>query len=149
MNTTDYTTQAETFLKKHGIKFRATLSDSKTPAWEESGKDHRHFRVTLSRGDVPAWKAANQCNLSRITFDFFGSQADAGKGIKTTDAYSVLACISSDVNCPETFEDFCGDYGYEEDSIRALQAFRRCSRFAKRLREFFTASELEGLSEIQ
>jgi hypothetical protein len=69
----------------------------------------------------------------------------AGRGIN---AYDVLACISSDAFCPDTFEDFCSEYGYE-DSISARRTFLRCSRFAKRLREFFSPDELEQLSEIR
>ena len=65
------------------------------------------------------------------------------------DAYSVLACLSSDVNTPETFADFCGDYGYNEDSISARQAFERCYTFAKKLRTFFTSEEISELQEIQ
>lgn len=63
-------------------------------------------------------------------------------------AYSVLACVLSDSHCPDTFADFCGEYGYDVDSIKAEQTFKRCSSFAKRIRAFFTAQELESLSEI-
>jgi hypothetical protein len=132
----EYDTQAEQFLTSNEIKFRATLSDTKTPAWGDNGKHGHHYRVTLSK---PA---------ARLTFDFWGSIADAEKGIQTVSAYSVLACISGDAYTPETFADFCAEYGYESDSIKALQTFRRCSAFAKRLRAFFTEAELEQLQEI-
>lgn len=77
------------------------------------------------------------------------SVADAQKGVTTATAYDVLACISGDAYTPETFADFCAEYGYESDSIKALQQFRRCDRFAKRLRAFFTTEELTQLSEIR
>ncbi len=146
MQTTDYQKQAEDFLTKHGIKFRATLSDSKSPAWakEDGERSGHHYRVTLSH-------AAHHANSSRkrLVFDFWGSIADAEKGITTITAYDVLACISSDVHCAATFEDFCVEFGYETDSIKALQTFRRCSAFGKRLRAFFTQAEIEQLQEIQ
>lgn len=63
-------------------------------------------------------------------------------------AYDVLACVSGNVNTPETFKDFCDELGYEQDSIKALQTFRRCASFSRRLKAFFTASEIEALSEI-
>jgi len=84
----------------------------------------------------------------RLTFDFWGSINDCQKGVDPV-AYDILACIGSDAYTPETFADFCSEYGYESDSIKALQTFRRCSSFAKRLRAFFTEAELEGLAEIQ
>jgi hypothetical protein len=137
MKTNEYDQQAEQFLTANGIKFRATLSDTKTPAWSDNGKHGHHYRVTLSK---PA---------KRLTFDFWSSIKDAEDGIKTVTPYSVLACISGDAYTPETFKDFCAEFGYEPDSIKALQTFRRCNAFAKRLRAFFTPAELEQLQEIQ
>ena len=157
--------QAGRFLTSNGIKFRATLSDTKTPAWSDNGKHGHHYRVTLSRkhelrecpacGPMINWTCP-KCvrptysarKPARLTFDFWSSIADAEKGIQTVRPYSVLACISGDAYTPETFADFCGEYGYEQDSIKALQTFRRCSAFAKRLRAFFTEAELEQLQEI-
>ena len=142
----EYDKQAETFLSKHGLKFRATLSDTKTPAWKEAGERcGHHYRVTLSQDrkatgiDRPARK---------LVFDYWGSIRDA-ETRREPSAYDVLACISGDVYYPESFEDFCAEYGYNEDSIKALQTFRRCSAFAKRLQAFFTEAEIEELQQIQ
>lgn len=204
----EYDTQAEAFLTDHGLKFRATLSDSKTPAWADDEKHGHHYRVTIShKADVPRESPGAS---RRLTFDFWGSIADAEKlatatrrkkelteSIKNAEyhlspiqahgfprnellsqdaankrehladlkarlagvekdaqdahpsAYDVLACISSDACAPETFADFCDVYGYERDSIKALQTFRRASAFAKRLRQFFTEAELSALTEIR
>lgn len=211
MKTTQYDEQAATFLAKHGLKVRITLSDTKAASWEPSG---HHYRVSI-------WRGPAHPNNARLVFDFWGSVADAqckgcngkktvrlakpelihvpnpeaetpvfvGYGARNEEGkyrklyelrnpktitqwkregecpeckgtgmaknpiapseYDILACISSDAYCPETFEDFCGEYGYEADSIKALQTFRRADRFAKRLRAFFTEAELSELSEIQ
>lgn len=149
----EYDIQAETLLSSHGLKFRATLSDTKTPAWKKEGeKTGHHYRVTLSKSArIPEFATKTgtiKDKGARLTFDFWGSINDAKNGKHPT-PYGVLACISGDVHCPETFADFCAEYGYETDSIQALQTFRRCSAFAKRLRAFFTEAELEALSEIQ
>ena len=133
----EYDTQAEQFLTSNGIKFRATLSDTKSPEWSVNGRHGHHYRVTLSK---PA---------KRLTFDFWSSISDKLIGVKTVCPYDVLACVNGDAYCPETFKDFCAEYGYDEDSIKALQTFRRCSAFAKRLRVFFTEAELTQLQEIQ
>jgi hypothetical protein len=190
--TNEYETAATDFLSRNGLKFRATLSDSKTPAWAKDGEEcGHHYRVTLSRpkakthrlgfNDGPDQgyqltrivgktclgaeitrngsaryakrqdleKMEHWKDVPRLVFDFWSSIADAQSGVLTVSAYSVLACISGDAYPPETFADFCAEYGYESDSIKALQMFRRCDRFAKRLRAFFTESELQDLSEIQ
>lgn len=142
---TDYQKQATDFLAKFNIKFRATLSDTKTPQWGDNAKHGHHFRVTLSKGERGQGVKFGR----RVTFDFWSSIADLEAGIETVDAYSVLSCISGDVNCPDTFKDFCGEYGYGEDSIQALQTFRRCASFGRRLRAFFTEQEIAELEEIR
>ena len=157
MNTTttsQYDQQAETFLTSNGIKFRTTLSDTKTPPWSDNGKRGHHYRVTLSSGTRATGKWNENGGVSfrkgsRLTFDFWSSIADAEKGLLTVRPYDVLACISSDAYTPETFKDWCSEFGDSSDSIKALQTFRRCSAFAKRLRDFFTEAELEQLQEIR
>lgn len=159
----EYDRQAQTFLTSHGIKLRATLSNSKVAPWagEETG-ERSHWRVTLSSSNQQCpichqtsqdefcqdCIARNVKNSRRLVFDFWGSIKDAEDGKEPT-AYDILACISSDAYTPETFAEFCGEFGYEADSIKALQTFRRVSNFAKRLREFFTTAELEALSGIR
>jgi CDGSH-type Zn-finger protein len=131
-----YDQQAAQFLAQFGLTFRATLSDSKTPAWDDGGEYRPHYRVTISKPG------------KRLTFDFWGS-INAGRTGEPLTAYSALACLSSDAYCPQTFADFCAGYGYEEDSRKAEQTFRRSDRFARRIREFFTMEELGALSNIQ
>ena len=131
---TNYNAQAAEFLNRNGLRLRITLSNSKPANWEPAGN---HYRVTISSK-----------NRGRITFDFWGSLNDASKGIDPS-VYDVLACISSDVYIPDEFGDFCAEFGYDEDSIKAQQTFRRSDRFAKRLREFLTSAEIEQLSEIR
>ena len=127
-----YEQRAQDFLARFGLKFRATLSDTKPANWSPSG---HHYRVTLSGKG------------RRITFDFWGSRRDM-ENSEDPSAYGVLACISGDTYCADTFAEWCGDFGESEDSIKALQTFRHCSRFAKRLRAFFTAKEIKALQEI-
>lgn len=128
--------RAKQFLAEHGLRFRATLSDSKLAPFEPSG---HHYRVTISRERVKG---------SRLVFDFWGSWHDMAHGKRDLRPYDVLACLSSDATCPETFGDFCATYGLDPDSIKAKQAFRRSARFAERLREFFTPQEIEAMQSI-
>lgn len=114
---------------------RVTLSDSKPAHWSPAG---HHYRVTLSSGKRPG----------RLTFDFWGSVADKEAKQEPT-TYDVLACLSSDVQAPKTFKDYCSEYGGNEDDTEAVQTFRRLHRFAEKLREFFSAGEIAELGEIQ
>lgn len=136
---TDYEKQAAGFLAATGVRMIITYLDMACPSWTKPCAHHNHgdhYRVEFRRaGRV-------------LSFGFWNSYYDSRKRIPPTQ-YGVLACISSDADCPETFEEFCADYGYDTDSRRAEATFRRCSQFARRLRAFFTAGELEQLSEIR
>lgn len=148
---TDYDKQADRFLKKHGIKFTCKRgATDKAPNWVKDGEEHGyHYRVTLSKGKPCTPKyTGNICAASRISLDFWGSIADRVAGIVAERPYSVLACISCEANTPETFPEFCREYGENEDSRKAYRTFKRCDRFARRLRAFFTAAELADLSKI-
>lgn len=130
---TEYDNQAAAFLKKWGIKFTATRAESNACPMFCDGK-HIHgdqYRVTLSR------------NGKRITFSFWNSLNDSREG-KELDAYSVLSCCSSDLNCPETFEDFCAEYGYDQDSRKAETTFKACLKQSERLHRLFDGEEIEA-----
>ena len=147
----DYDKQAEDFLTRNGLEFRANMANvQKCPPWSRDdatgagrggcskcGTIHGvKFTVTLRR----------TATGKRLSFAFWGSFND---GNKPQRAYSVLACISGDIFCPNTFDKFVSEYGYDDDSIKAWRAFKRCSAFGKRLREFFTDEEQTELADIR
>jgi hypothetical protein len=141
----EYEKQAEEFLRRFGLRFRAVERNEKEPEWAEGGRFGNHYRVTISRrGDYVGNEGLTP---KRISFDFWGSLADQQSGEDIT-AYDVLANISGDIYCPDDFEEFCSEYGYEEDSRKAEATFRRVATFSRRLREFFTPAEQKALSEI-
>ena len=139
--TTDYEAQAQAFLDQFGLRFRAVQHGDRCPPWcgeDEKGCCHGdRYRVTISRE-----------GSGRLSFDFWNSVKDVQDGKEPT-AYDVLACISGDIYTPEDFAEFCSEYGYDPDSRRAYQMFKRCDRFGKRLREFFDDEQREALGLIQ
>lgn len=145
---TDYQKQANDFLERNGLHFRAVRSAvQKCPSWSGDTKISGNCGVCRStHGDC--YKVSLSGDQRRITFPFWNSAHAVQTGEPLT-AYDVLACISSDAYCPDTFEDFCGEFGYEPDNRKAFALFKRCAAFAEQLRKFFTADELEQLGEIQ
>lgn len=145
----EYHAQADAFLARFGLKCRITLSNSKVAPWSDDG-EHNHYRVTLSRPWIVT-KIAGSTHAgkpTRLVFDWWDGITQTREGRKPH-AHDVLACISGEGSCPETFAEFCAEYGYDSDSIKAKQTFRRAHAFAKRLHAFFTAEELEALAEIR
>jgi hypothetical protein len=63
--------------------------------------------------------------------------------------YDLLACVAMDSYCGDTFEDWCGDFGYDTDSRKALDLFLKCQKTSADITRFFTTAELEQLQEIQ
>ena len=141
--TTDYDKQATDFLARFKIGMKVNRSGNSAPPWAEKGTQHGYrYLITLYRGELG-------CDYREVKFPFWDSIAakQSGEGLKP---YSVFACISSDLYCPETFKEFCSEYGYDEDSRKAEATFKRCHKFATKLREFFaTNEEREALAEIQ
>jgi len=150
---TEYTKQADQFLSSFGIKFTIKVGWDVCPNWCGSrhygvcsAKNHgNHYRVYLTR-----WHGVE---LSRISFDFWGSYNDKVKGVKP-DAYTVLSCISSEITCPDNFEEFCSEFGYSYDNVqdyrKAHKTWKLCTGLATKLQGFFsTEEEREALSDIQ
>lgn len=144
----EYEKQAEEFLKRNKLQMTITKVPYTPPMWEskECAGQRNKYCISIHR------KLIEECQGSkpakRLVFDFWGSINDASKG-KHPSPYTVLACISGDVHCPDTFKEFCSDYGYDEDSRKAKKTFKLARTFAKKLRKFFNEQELGELQEIQ
>ncbi len=59
--------------------------------------------------------------------------------------YSCLTSCRSDFYCSKSFEDFCGEYGYDTDSKKAEKTWKACLEQSAKLERIFTAEEIECL----
>lgn len=90
-----------------------------------------------------------KCEYRYLTL---GDQRKAAKELKAKKAaaapteYDILACITKDD--PGTFEGFCADFGYDEDSRTAERIYFACQREYKQLSRLFTSEQMEALAEI-
>lgn len=133
-----YDQQAADFLAKYGITFSFKLANTKTPDWKDDYRPVNHFVATFKRGK------------NKVSLDYFDSINNYQKDITEISAYSALTCCSSEINCPDTFEDFCSEFGYEEDSRKAEKTFRALKKFSDKLKKFFDTEEIrDDLSEIR
>ena len=110
---TDYVKQATDALATVGASLAIELTDEKSAPWAEDGRYRPHYRCTLKRG------------RKSYTFDFWDS-TKAGETGEPLTAYSVIAGL--EWHTPETFEDFCAEFGYDSDSRKAVATFKACRR---------------------
>ena len=126
----NYQQQANEFAAKHGVKLIINSSDYGYHFTND--KENRYiFNCTLTR------------NGKRYTFNF--GQSIAAEDTPPT-MYDILSCLTK--YNPETFEDFCGEYGYNTDSINALNTYKAVKREFNGVNRLFN-DILEELQEIQ
>lgn len=137
---TEYEQQALDFL----ANTQTTMSVERTlenncPNWDN--EEHIHgdeYKITFQRGRKSA------------SLHFWNSLQDKRDG-NTPTAYHVLANISIDMNTNDmTFDEFCSDFGYDTDSIKASKTYAAVMRQAINLRRIWSdAREIDLLQEIQ
>jgi hypothetical protein len=134
MNTNEYKQQANDFLN--------ATSTALTAKFTRHGK---HFSSDKESRDI--FKVMLKNKLHTYRFNFGQSiNKSTGTGANTPSAYDVLACLTC--YSPGTFENFCGDYGYDLDSRSAYKTYKEVMKEYKNLELLFTPEQLEQLSEI-
>lgn len=126
-----YTKQAEEFLKNTGttiaIKFK------------EHGK---HFPNDKDSRDIYTVTLAKDGRS--YTFNF--GQSIVKSGVEKPTAYDILSCLSAD--CPDDFNDFCNEYGCDNDSRQAEATFKAVRTESENLERLYNNDELILLGEI-
>lgn len=125
-----YTKAANLVTKVFNIKLK--VLDKGYRKYFKDDRDARWvFKMVISR------------DKKRYTFTF-------GQSIAAADAeptiYDILTCLTK--YDPGSFEDFCSDFGYDEDSRSAEKTYKDVVKEYKAMRRLFTEEELEVLSYI-
>lgn len=130
----EYTEQAENFLTKHGLKFRAVLLGCGTEHGFGDNEYRNKYRCTVSGK-----------SRGKVSFEFWQSLHDSNLNIDPV-AYDLLACIQKyEIG---TFEDFCSEFGYDNDSRKSEKTYKAVVKEWKKVARFFTEEEITELQEI-
>ncbi len=66
------------------------------------------------------------------SFDFYGSNYEYENGMNTLNREHLLAAFSCFVGDAlagsESFEEFCSEFGYDDDSMTAFSTYRECQK---------------------
>lgn len=156
----DYKAQAEYLLKISGVLLEIVKAVPQlAPRWAKDGKHGTCYSVTLARLKEKPQEGAYIGRIAdmrghiakEIQFFFWNSIAakEAGRnsaiGEKKPNGYDILAGLYSPVG---SFEDFCANFGYSEDSREAEKTFHEVCELNKKIESIFTPEELEALQEI-
>ena len=132
MNT--YEKQAQKFLKKTKTSMGIVYKEYGSMPWDKKGEQRDIYEITLSN------------KSGSYTFDFGTSIVNTEAGKEPT-AYDILSCL--DILYSESFEDFCYEFGFDDDSISALRTYEGWKEQSESLKDMFSEEELEMLQEIQ
>jgi hypothetical protein len=160
---TEYDVRVNQWLAEHRIAFsivatgfRRGFNDDDTTDKLYHDTYHATFERDGKRFDVASFKQSAAHSKSQIERErctcggFTLHQKSCAKSVKhrfeVPSAYSILSAIEK--SDPGTFRDFCGNYGYGEDSMRAHRTYLAVQEEYASAARFFTAAELDELQEI-
>lgn len=107
----EYTIQAENFLKKNNIRFSFKEPEIRICDWDN--KNHFMFKCRF----------VNLNTNKSMTVNFFSSLQDYWNNIQEITAYDVLSCLTKyDVG---TIDDFVSEFGYEVNSWQDVKKIEK------------------------
>lgn len=165
----EYIEQAQNFLKRADatmeIKF---IGRSINRNWDDNVRNFYNFTIQTPRGEMHGdfWDSIYDTEISSMTKEDYAKrrfkceyQYLTGNDQLTVrrelawkqqqavpTEYDILACLTKDD--PGTFSDFCFEYGYSDDSIKARNIYFAVQKEWSDLRRIFTKKQLEELAEI-
>lgn len=167
----EYTEQAEKFLQDANATMKIDFQGRAiNAAWKE--KELRNLyavTITTPRGSYTFdfWDSLHNTEITQMTVEQYArkhfymlyedmtyseqKKARAELASKQKEArptcYDVLACLTKYE--PGTFEDFCSEYGYDEDSRAAERIYIAVQKEFANLKRLFDPEQLEAMQEIQ
>lgn len=126
----------------HGLKYRITIKN-------KAGKDYTfEYWNSIENSYGRRIKALDRMELfpskEDLTFD------KVRRSAKKPSEYDVFACISSDIGYHlMTFDEFCDNLGYDNDSIKAKKIYDNTIEHSLQLSRIFTEDQINLLREIQ
>lgn len=128
------TTDLDRLCTSHGIQAHCTLTHRDDGDWPAGST---HWRVRLTR----------RVNGSRRQLTTVFSQGPAHCSEPTP--ADVLYCLVSDARAGrESFDDFCGDFGYDADSRRAEAVWRACKATTPKV-DRFLGDDLDAFEQAE
>jgi hypothetical protein len=118
------------FIKENNLTMKSEYADS-NPNMPNSN-NMNHYKVTIKRKfKLNGNHLDSRYGFRQMTLNF--SQGYGIFGEPTLE--SVLNCLISDSNCGETFQEFCDNFGYDNDSRKAEKTFNTILKQTSKLKK--------------
>lgn len=112
------------------VKMSSRLVDGDYQFSEDESRYNHHYRFMV-----------------RISYDgkcrYFSYWTSYNDWRDESDYKNALNCILSDSYAAQnTFEDFCSEFGYSTDSIKALGTYKDCKYYSQKMESLFSGLDL-------
>lgn len=154
---TEYEKEAQVLLHDAGIRLTVTFLRH-GPYFQDDETSRDVYLFSLSNGECSYFAefgdSVMNSELRKIHFpsvesfvNFNASARGVGKNRwERPGAYSILSCLTK--SDPGDFEEFCMDYGFDVDSIRARNTYEAVCKEWEGVRALFRGEALERFQEI-
>ena len=133
------------FIKENGLTMSCEYADS-NPNMKDS-QNMNHYKVTIKR----RFKVFGNYLDSRYGFKQMTLHFSQGYGVEGEPTLeSVLSCLISDSYCGVTFQEFCDNLGYNNDSRKAEKTFKATLKQTSKLKKLLDNkfNDLVGCEQI-
>ena len=122
------------------FKINAEYTGSKKADWgNDAPENWNHHNVTVTNTETE----------NEIEFDFWASIAKPELESEY-DILNAFYCFISDaISGTYTFEEFCSEFGYDEDSRRAEKIWKECKKSYGKLISIFDGDIYDLVNELQ
>lgn len=128
------------FIDKYALEIQTMRITFRTDVprdqWNDSAK---HYAFTIHR--------ANRYGVNRFVYQGYYSQGSALSRPQGEDILNAL--IMDTLNIEQGFRDWCSEYGYSDDSIKAHKIYSTCLDEYEQLKKLFNYNELKELYECE
>lgn len=129
----DIDSDLEYILDAMGVTFSATPAARSDGLMLDMPEGTKHYLVTIG--------------TRYRSFETFYSQGPAITG--SPQLLDVLQSLLSDASgADQSFEEWCRDLGYDDDSRKALRIYQACEEIARELDKMFSKQEIEDLNKL-
>lgn len=88
-------------------------------------------------------------NKKSFSFDFWGSIANPEISNDQENVFAFYCALSDGLSAKDSFENFCSEFGYNEDSRNAERIYKACEKTLKKIERVFSCDFYDLINEIQ